>query len=128
MKRNEQQSDSKSSALEPRALPSESEVRLQDLIPIVMVIVGGCERCAEKTVRRALQEGCSLKDVDITLRIIANMQRLECFAHAVGADVVDRMEKPLRAGRRSLQDAMCHAADCGGSACLEGGGNDDTAI
>lgn len=33
--------------------PSKSEVKLQDLIPIAMVIVGGCEPCAEKMVTRA---------------------------------------------------------------------------
>jgi hypothetical protein len=82
------------------------EVRLQDLIPIVMVIVGGCETCAEKMVARALNEGSAAQDIDRTLRITAGMQKLDCFAHAVGPQVVSRMDKPLAAGRRTLELAM----------------------
>ena len=84
---------------------SQSKPKLQDLIPIVMVIVGGCEPCAESTIKRALQQGSSWEDIDKTLQIVANMQRLDCFAKAVGPDVVARMEKPLAAGRRTLQQA-----------------------
>jgi alkylhydroperoxidase/carboxymuconolactone decarboxylase family protein YurZ len=84
--------------------------RLQDLIPIVMVIVGGCEPCAEKTVTRALQERSSWEDIDETLRIVANVQKLDCFARAVGPEVVERMDKPLAAGRRTLLAASMHAA------------------
>jgi len=83
-----------------------SEARLQDLIPIAMVIVGGCEPCAEKMVTRAVEQGSSWKDIDKTLRIIADMQRRDCFARAVGTEVVARMEKPLAAGWRTLQEAM----------------------
>lgn len=83
--------------------------KFQDLIPIVMVIVGGCETCAEELVTRALQEGSSWQDIDKTLRIVADMQGRECFANAVGADVVARMEKPLLAGRRTLQELMTAA-------------------
>jgi alkylhydroperoxidase/carboxymuconolactone decarboxylase family protein YurZ len=86
------------------------QARLQDLIPIVMVIVGGCEPCAEKMVNRALSEGSSWEDVDKTLRIVANMQKLDCFAKAVGPEVVARMEKPLAAGRRTLQAISTRAA------------------
>jgi hypothetical protein len=89
--------------------PSKSEARLQDLIPIAMVIVGGCEPCAEKMVTRALEQGSSWQDIDKTLRILADMQRRDCLAKAVGMDVVARMEKPLEAGRRTLQQAMASA-------------------
>lgn len=85
--------------------PSQSEARLQDLIPIVMVIVGGCEPCAEKMVARALAQGSSWQDIDKTLRIIADLQRRDCFANAVGAAVLARMEKPLEAGLRTLRQA-----------------------
>jgi hypothetical protein len=88
---------------------SKSEARLQDLIPIVMVIVGGCEPCAEKMITRAVEQGSSLQDIDKTLRIVANMQRQDCFAKAVGRDVVARMDKPLAAGRRTLQEATIRA-------------------
>jgi alkylhydroperoxidase/carboxymuconolactone decarboxylase family protein YurZ len=84
---------------------SKPEPKLQDLIPIVMVIVGGCEPCAEKTIKRALEQGSSWQDIDKTLRIVANMQGADCFAMAVGTDVVRRMEKPLAAGWRSLREA-----------------------
>lgn len=89
--------------------PAKSEARLQDLIPIVMVIVGGCEPCAEKMVTRALGQGSSWQDIDKTLRIIGSMQGADCFAKAVGADVVARMDKPLAAGWRTLQEAMTSA-------------------
>jgi alkylhydroperoxidase/carboxymuconolactone decarboxylase family protein YurZ len=83
-----------------------SEARLQDLIPIAMVIVGGCEPCAESMVNRALQQGSSWQEIDKTLRIVASMQKADCFVKAVGKDVIARMEKPLAAGRRSLQRVM----------------------
>ena len=89
--------------------PSKSEARLQDLIPIAMVIVGGCEPCAEKMVTRAVEQGNSLQDIDKTLRIVANMQKQDCFAKAVGRDVVARMEKPLAAGWKTLQQATISA-------------------
>ncbi len=82
-----------------------SESRLQDLIPIAMVIVGGCEPCAESMVNRALKQGSSWQDIDKTLRIVAGTQALECFARAVGPEVIARMEKPLAAGRRTLEKA-----------------------
>lgn len=82
-----------------------TEARLQGLIPIVMVIVGGCETCAEKMVSRALNDGCNWLDIDRTLRITAGMQKLDCFAKAVGPEVVSRMDKPLAAGRKTLEMA-----------------------
>jgi len=93
--------------LEEKPAPEDkTEIRLQDLLPIAMVIVGGCESCAEKMVERALHEGSSFQDIDKTLRIIAGMQKLGCFANAVGPEVVSSMDKPLEAGRRKLETAM----------------------
>lgn len=91
-----------------------------------MVIVGGCETCAEKMVTRALEVGSSCQDVDKTLRIVANMQRLDCFAKAVGTDVIARMDKPLAAGQRTLQNALIRAgkgnlAECIGVALTQNG-------
>ena len=83
-----------------------TEAKLQDLIPIAMVIAAGCETCAEKMVARALEEGSSWQDVDKTLRIVASMQKMDCFTSAVGPEVVARMDKPLCAGRKILQQAM----------------------
>ena len=91
-----------------------TETRLQDLIPIAMVIVGGCESCAEKMVSRALADGNSWQDIDRTLRIVAGIQKMDCFAKAVGPEVLARMEKPLAAGRRALDGAIDRAtAKCG---------------
>ena len=83
-----------------------SEARLQDLIPIAMVIVGGCEPCAENMVNRALQQGSSWQNIDKTLRIVEKTKSLDCFAKAVGTDVIVRMEEPLAAGKRTLQSAI----------------------
>jgi hypothetical protein len=91
---------------ETESCQERTEIRLQDLLPIAMVIVGGCESCAEKMVERALHEGSFFQDIDKTLRIVAGMQKLGCFANAVGAEVVSRMDKPLEAGRRTLEKAM----------------------
>jgi len=37
------------------------------------------------------------------------VQKRDCFAKAVGTDVVARMEKPLAAGWRTLQKTMTSA-------------------
>ena len=92
--------------VEPQPSQHVSESRLQDLIRIAMVIVGGCEPCAESMVNRALRQGSSWQEVDKALRIIAGTQALDCFAKAVGPDVIARMEKPLVAGRRALENAI----------------------
>ena len=108
--------------LDGKLAPEEkTDIRLQNLIPIAMVIVGGCESCAEKMVERALREGSTFQEIDKTLRIVAGTQELGCFASAVGPEVVARMVKPLEAGRRTLEKAMSlrpndgakQAANCG---------------
>ncbi len=82
-----------------------SEGRIQNLIPIAVVIVGGCEPCAEKMVTQALAQGSSWQDVDETLRILAGMQKRQCVIQALGPETIARMEKPLAAGRRTLDQA-----------------------
>ena len=82
-----------------------SKGNLQNLIPIAVVIVGGCEPCAEKMVKQALAQGSSWQDVDETLRILADMQKRQCVIQALGPETVARMEKPLAAGRRTLDQA-----------------------
>lgn len=104
--------DSAGTPVETLPLQPKLETSLQDLISIAMVIVGGCETCAEKMVARALEQGSSSQDVDKTLRIVANMQKLDCFAKAVGTEVVARMDKPLAAGRRTLREATIRAGKC----------------
>ncbi len=91
-----------------------SKGNLPNLIPIAVVVVGGCESCAEKMVKQALAQGSSHEEIEETLRILADMQKRECVLKALGADVVARMEKPLAAGHRTLEEAI--AASCG-TAC-----------
>ncbi len=77
----ERQTDEEAAeCIEAQSPQRTSETRLQDLIPIAMVIVGGCELCAESMVNRALKQGSSWQ-------------------------VIARMEKPLAAGRRTLETA-----------------------
>ncbi len=93
-----------------------SKGNLQNLIPIAVVVVGGCESCAEKMVAQALAQGSSWQDVDETLRILADMQKRQCVIQALGPETVARMEKPLAAGRRTLDQAKPAedaASDCG---------------
>ncbi len=97
-----------------------SKGNLQNLIPIAVVVVGGCEPCAEKMVTQALAQGSSWQDVDETLRILADVQKRKCVVQALGTDAVARMEKPLAAGRRTLEkakpsDDASSGCGCGGS-------------
>ncbi len=90
-----------------------SRGNLQNLIPIAVVVVGGCEPCAEKMVTQALVHGSSWQDVDETLRILADMQKRQCVIQALGPETIARMEKPLAAGRRTLDRAKPKSAELG---------------
>ncbi len=94
-----------------------SRGNLQNLIPIAVVIVGGCEPCAEKMVTQALAQGSSWQDIDETLRILSDMQKRQCVIQALGPDTVARMEKPLAAGRRTLDSAKPADAVAAGCGC-----------
>jgi alkylhydroperoxidase/carboxymuconolactone decarboxylase family protein YurZ len=89
-----------------------SKGNLQNLVPIAVVIVGGCEPCAEKMVKQALAQGSPPQDVEATLQILADMQKRQCVVQALGADTVARMEKPLAAGWKTLQEAMSSVGKC----------------
>jgi hypothetical protein len=80
-------------------------VRLEDVISIAVVIAAGCERCAERMVERALSQGTPGHLVKRTLGIVARVRSTECFAQAVGPEVIARMAKPLQAGRRALRES-----------------------
>ena len=79
---------------------------LENLIPIAVVIAAGCEPCAEKMVRRALDQGSTPKDIRKTLGLVAHLRDLDCLAENVGPEVLSRMEKPLAAGKRSLESEL----------------------
>lgn len=77
--------------------------RLEDLIPIAVVIAAGCETCADRMVRRAVQNGSAKALIERTLGIVAHLRSTDCLAQAVGQEVTARMEKPLEAGRKALR-------------------------
>jgi len=111
-------------ALEPRdgvvatfAPTEESEPprhRLADLIPLAAVIAGGCEPCAEKMVRRAVENGTPRRLISRTLRILTDLRSRGCFADAAGAEVAQRMQQPLAAATRVLAEV---AGKTGGDGC-----------
>lgn len=84
--------------------------RIENLTPIAVITVLGCEKCAEEAVNWALKQGSSPDDVDRVLKTVAAMQKLDCFKAQFGPDTATRMEKPLAAARRVLDDAAARAA------------------
>ncbi|MFQ5796370.1 MAG: carboxymuconolactone decarboxylase family protein [Candidatus Bipolaricaulia bacterium] len=79
------------------------EVKLEDLIPIAVVIAAGCEPCARLMVERALEQGSSERQIQKVLAIVAYLQKLDCLAESVGSETLARMEKPLAMARRTLE-------------------------
>ena len=75
---------------------------LEDLVPIAAVVGAGCEPCAARMVERALERGSSKPLIQRTLGILAEVSDARCFAAAVGPEIVDRMKRSLRAGRKAL--------------------------
>ena len=98
------QTSASSGAMQSTSSRSKPEPRLQDLIPIAVVIAGGCETCAERMVERALKEGSSWADIDKTLRILSGMQKLDCLVKAIGPEFVARMDKPIAAAQKTLRE------------------------
>jgi hypothetical protein len=82
---------------------------IENLMPIGVVAVLGCDTCAGEAVAWALQQGSSTEDVERALRTIAAMQKLDCFKQQFGPDAVARLEKPLAAARKVLQQAIDQA-------------------
>jgi len=101
-------------AISTRLVPGTRETvlvgRIENLIPIGVLVALGCEKCAAEAVAWALQQGSSTEDVDRTLRTLAAMQSLDCFKLQFGTDAAVRLEKPLAAARQVLQQATGHAS------------------
>jgi hypothetical protein len=53
-----------------------------------------------------LQQGSSTEDVERALQTIAAMKELACFTLQFGPDAAARLEKPLAAARKALQQAI----------------------
>jgi len=83
---------------------------VENLIPIGVLTVLGCEKCSAEAVNWALQQGSSFEDVERTLRTVAAMQKLDCFKNQFGPEVNTRMEKPLAAAKEALAQARTRAA------------------
>lgn len=84
--------------------------QIENLIPIGVLTVLGCEQCSAEAVNWALQQGSSFEDVERTLRSIAAMQKLDCFKSQFGPEVNTRMERPLAAAKEALAQARTRAA------------------
>ena len=73
--------------------------RIENLTPVGMLIVLGCETCAGEAVQWALANGSSPQDIEAALRTVAAVQKLDCFREKFGGEVAARMAKPLAAAR-----------------------------
>ena len=97
-----------------RSIPGTTETmvvgRIENLVPIGILTVLGCEKCSAEAVNWAIQQGSSFDDIERTLRTVAAMQKLDCFKSQFGADVNARMEKPLAAATEALAQARTRAA------------------
>ncbi len=89
----------------PRDVETLPQGRIENLMPIGMLTVLGCDTCAAQAVQWALAQGSSREDVDLALRTVAAVQKLDCFRQQFGADVAIRMEKPLAAARKALEES-----------------------
>lgn len=83
--------------------------KLEDLIPIAVVIAAGCEPCAQRAVAKALNDGSSARHIRKVLAIVAHMQQLQGLVHQVGPQVIARMNRPLEMAKRTLADTASAA-------------------
>jgi len=101
-------------AVSTQTIPGTNEAvpvgRIENLMPIGIVAILGCDTCTGKAVGWALQQGSSPDDIERALKSIAAMQNLECFKQQFGPDAAARLEKPLAAARKALQEAAARPA------------------
>jgi hypothetical protein len=98
-------------SLKPLPGSTESMVvgRIENVVPIGILTVLGCERCAAEAVKWALQQGSSADDVERALKTVGMMRKLDCFKDQFGPDATARMEKPLAAAWEALGRAKTDA-------------------
>jgi hypothetical protein len=84
--------------------------RVENVIPIGVLTVLGCEKCSAEAVQWALQQGSSFEDIERALQTVATMQKLDCFKEQFGPGVVSRMQRPLAAAKEALEQARTRAA------------------
>ena len=104
--------ESQESTVKPIPGTNETMVvgKVENLIPIGVLTVLGCEKCSAEAVNWALQQGSSFDEVERTLRTVAATQKLDCFKTQFGPEVNSRMEKPLAAANEALAQARTRAA------------------
>jgi alkylhydroperoxidase/carboxymuconolactone decarboxylase family protein YurZ len=83
----------------PPELANMPKGRIENLMPVGMLIVLGCETCAGEAVQWALANGSSPQDIEAALRTVAAVQKLDCFREKFGGEVAARMARPLAAAR-----------------------------
>jgi hypothetical protein len=97
-----------------KPIPGTSETmlvgRIENVIPIGVLAVLGCEKCSAEAVNWALQQGSSMDDIERALRTVAAMQKLDCFKEQFGPEVTSRLQKPLAAAQEALAEARKRAA------------------
>jgi hypothetical protein len=103
-----------SEVMSSQTIPGTNETmpvgRVENVIPIGILTVLGCEKCSAEAVTWALQQGSSFDDIERALRTVAAMQKLDCFKAQFGPDVAVRMQKPLAAAKEALEQARTRAA------------------
>jgi hypothetical protein len=87
-----------------RAHDQGEAAKLEDLVPIAVVIAAGCEGCAERMVRRAVEAGSAHRHVRRTIAIVADLRERECFRANIAPEVVERMKGPLEKARATLDE------------------------
>lgn len=102
-----------------RARPEEGSTRerLEDLIPIAVVIAAGCESCAEGMVRRAVEAGSAPRHILRTIAIVADLHERECFRKNIAPEVVERMKGPLARARKILDELAGKGGGAAGCGC-----------
>jgi hypothetical protein len=101
-------------AISSQMIPGTTETmpvgRVENLIPIGVLTVLGCEKCSAEAVTWALEQGSSFEDIERALRTVAAMEKLDCFKAQFGPEVALRMQKPLAAAREALEQARTRAS------------------
>jgi hypothetical protein len=87
--------------------------KLEDLIPIAVVIAAGCEGCSDRMVRRAVEAGSAGRHILRTIAIVANLREGECFRTNIAPEVVERMKGPLARARKALDELAGTGAAAG---------------
>jgi alkylhydroperoxidase/carboxymuconolactone decarboxylase family protein YurZ len=77
--------------------------RIEDLIPIGVVIGLGCKPCTKFYVDKALEKGCAKEDLRKIVSIVESLTGSECLRKAVGDERVDRMKESLIAVKEILE-------------------------